>query len=90
MKDQIRKQTLKKIDRDLSAAESDSDDDGSDLDDDQKVEKRHSKESKLFTKLGVSKKDEEAQLKRDFKKQANQADDDSEDSDGGFLKMKSD
>ena len=51
LKDQIRKAALKKMDKDESANESDSDDDQT---------KRHANESNLFTKIGVPQKDEEA------------------------------
>ena len=63
LKDQIRKAALKKMDKDESANESDSDDDQT---------KRHANESNLFTKIGVPQKDEEAQIKSAFKKQAAQ------------------
>ena len=65
LKDQIRKHTLNKMNNDESA---DSEDDA-ESDDDKKKKQRHAKESNLFTKIGVPQKDEEAQIKRDFKTQ---------------------
>lgn len=90
LKDQIRKHALKKLKKaDQSGSESDSSDDDEDVDDSQQLEKGiKPKESKLFTKIGVSKHDEEAAIKREFKKQADLEVSSDGDSDG-FLKLKS-
>jgi len=69
LKDQIRKHTLQKLDNDQSA--SDSGESGEDSDDSEPVEKskrQNPKESKLFTKIGTTRNEEEAEIKREFKK----------------------
>ena len=66
LKDQIRKDALRKMAKESDSDDSNSDDDDDDSDADTK-QKRHSKESKLFTKIGVPQKEEEEQIKKAFK-----------------------
>ena len=67
LKDQIRKHTLKKMDKKGSDSD-DSDDDDQDSDDaEAQKTRRANKDSDLFTKMGVTQHEEEARIKREFK-----------------------
>ena len=79
LKDQIRKAAVKKINKDESASDRDSDEESADEKD--AKAKRRANESNLFTKIGVPQKDEEAEIKRAFKKSADKVMDDSDSDD---------